>query len=256
VALALVVEDINSVPEALRGEYAQKDGKYHLNVDGLEDTGGLKTALSSEREKARALEAQIRQWAKLGKKPDEVEAMLESERKEKEAALLKAGKFDEVLAQHLGAAKQERDTAVTAAEAKAKSALDVARKAIVGNNVASALAKGKATAEGLTLLPRILGDRIKIEFGEDGTETVAILDADGKTPMVGSGKGGLATFDDLVKEAVKNYPSLFEGSGAGGSGTPPRNAGGAGKTISRKDFDALGPVERAAKVREGIRPVD
>ncbi len=41
-ALKLTVEDINTVPEPQRGEYTQKEGKWHLGVDGIEDTTGLK----------------------------------------------------------------------------------------------------------------------------------------------------------------------------------------------------------------------
>jgi hypothetical protein len=33
--LALIVDSLDSVPEALRGEYAAKDGKFMLSVDGL-----------------------------------------------------------------------------------------------------------------------------------------------------------------------------------------------------------------------------
>lgn len=257
-ALALTVDKIDSVPEALRSEYVEKDGKFHLNVDGMPDVTGLKSALQSERDRASALDKTSKEWAKLGKTPAEIAEMVEAARKKEEDAALKAGKFDEVLATHLGNAKQERDTAVGAAQKERDSALGIARNAIIGNNVTGALAKAKATAEGIDLLTERLGKRIDIKFGDDGAETVTILEADGKTPMVGSGKGGLATYDDLVKEATKNYPSLFSASGAGGSGTDPkglrRDAG--GKTISRADFEALGPIDRAAKMKDGFKLVD
>jgi len=124
--------------------------------------------------------------------------------------------------------------------------------------LAMALNKGGATPAGCDLLYYHLDKRIRIETVED-KRTVQILQADGLTPMVGSGKDGLATFDDLVKEAAKQYPSFFEANGAACSGTSPNgqrpNTG--GKAITRKDFDALDPVERHRKiVKEGYRVVD
>jgi hypothetical protein len=32
---------------------------------------------------------------------------------------------------------------------------------------------------------------------------------EGGTPLVGSGEGGTATLDDLVKQAVEHFPSMF-----------------------------------------------
>jgi hypothetical protein len=43
----------------------------------------------------------------------------------------------------------------------------------------------------------------------DGTRTVQILQADGKTPMAGTGHDGAATFEDLMTEAIQVAPSLF-----------------------------------------------
>ena len=76
--------------------------------------------------------------------------------------------------------------------------------------------------------------------------------------MVGSGKDGLATFDDLVKEAAKQYPSLFQTNGAPADTSPSGQRPNTGtKTISRKAFDALDPVERHRKiVKEGYRVFD
>lgn len=254
--LELVVEKVDALPEAVRGLYVERDGKFHLDVNGVPDVKGLQTALQSERERAAGLDRSIKDWARLGKKPDEVEAMLESERKKAEDAAIKAGRVDEVIAKKLGDAKMERDAAVGGAEKQRDAALGIARSAIRDTRVNSALVAGKATEEGLSLLPSILGNRIQVDFADDGSATVSILDTDGKTPMVGSGKGGLATFDDLVKEAAKKYPSLFEGTGAGGGGANPNNRKAGAKEIKRADFDALGPVEKSSKIKDGWKVVD
>jgi hypothetical protein len=70
--------------------------------------------------------------------------------------------------------------------------------------------------------------------------------------MIGTGPDGFATLDDLMKDVVKTYPDLFEGSGAGGGGAPARNGGGGGnKTITTAEFNALDAKGRAAKMADG-----
>ena len=55
-----------------------------------------------------------------------------------------------------------------------------------------------------------------------------IMMADGETPMAGSASDGSATMADLVAEAKKTFPSLFETEMKSGGGTPP-NTGDAGR---------------------------
>ena len=247
--LAAVVDTLESVPEAVRGAYVEKNGKFHLDFE-VEDTTGLKNALAAERGLNKAAKDKVAAWERLGVSPEEIETRLESERVKAEDALKKAGKFDEVLATHLGNAKKERDSAVSVAEKKTDSALGIARGALIGANLGAALTKAKATAEGIKALPVLIGHRVKIEFDDAGKATSSIMEADGKTPMVGSGPQGLATYDDLVNDAMKEFSSLFEGVGSGG-GTPSKGGGGSGaKTMALADFNALPPKERAAKMAE------
>jgi hypothetical protein len=248
-ALAQTVDTLESVPEAARGAYIEKDGKFVLDFD-VPDVVGLKRALESERGLNKAAKDKVLAWERLGVSPEEIETRLEAERVKAEDALKKAGKFDEVLATHLGNAKKERDAAVSVAEIKTTSALGIARSALIGANLGAALTKAKATGEGIKALPTLIGNRVKIEFDDTGKATSSIMEADGKTPMVGNGPQGLATYDDLVGDAMKEFPSLFEGVGSGG-GTPSKGGGGSGaKTMAKADFDALPPKERAAKMDE------
>jgi hypothetical protein len=255
-ALLPTIDSLEAVPETARGAYVEKDGKFHLDIE-LPDVTGLKRALDAERGLNKAAKDKVAAWERLGVSPEEIETRLEAERKKAEEAALKAGKFDEVLATHLGNAKKERDTAVEAATKQRDSALNIARNSVMKSDLGASLVKAKASGEGMTALPKLIGDRIKIEFDDQGNATSTIMEADGHTPMVGSGKAGLATYDDLVKDAIKSFPSLFEGAG-GGSGSAPngqrRDAG--GKTLTRSDFEALGPVERSSKIREGFKVVD
>ena len=84
--LAAIVESIDSVPEAFRSEYTEKDGKFHLNVEGLEDTGALKLTLQKERDARKALEKDVAAWKKLGKTPDEIAELTAAKEREAEEA--------------------------------------------------------------------------------------------------------------------------------------------------------------------------
>lgn len=244
-ALALTVDSLDSVPENLRAAYVKDGDKFKLDAD-VEDTAGLKSALKKERDSRAALEKQAKKWEALGRSDEEIAAILAAQESEAHDKLKKKGDFDAILKQHQDKWAAEK----TALESRLAGRDKAAREAIVDSAVLTALTKAKATTEGVDLLTERLGKRVKLEIGDDGKRTIHIMQADGVTPLAGKGADGTATFDDLIAEAVKNYPGQFEGTGAGGGGKPPKDAGGAGgKTITRADFDKLGPIERAATVK-------
>lgn len=243
--LQLVVDKLDSVPEPLRAEYTEKDGKFHLNVDGLEDTGGLKTALQKERDARKAAEKEIAAWKKSGKSAEEIAELVAAQTKADEEAARKAGNFDALLKQH----KEKSDAEIAQARAERDAAFGSERSAIIENRVMTALTKAKATTEGMDLLTERLGKRIHIET-VDGKRVTTIMQTDGKTPLAGSNADGSASYDDLVTEAKKAWPSLFEGTGAGGGGKQPNASGGkqGDKTITRAEYDKLSPHEQRQKV--------
>jgi len=247
--LKLTVDTLEGVPETVRDFYEERDGKFALKVDGVEDTSGLKTALEKERKAATEARKAAKQFEGLGLTADEVRALVEDKTKREREAAEKSGDFDKILGQHRTAWENEKKTL----EGELNAARASERSAIIGNSVMTALSKAGATEEGIDLLPDRLSNRIKFET-EDGVRVVKIMAADGETPMAGSGKSGLATFDDLVKEAISKWPSLFKASGAGGGGKLPNSgAGGAGsKTMTLADFTALPAKERAAKMAQGL----
>lgn len=238
-ALALTVDDITTIPEAARGAYVEKDGKFHLDFE-VEDTAALKGALAKERKAASDAAKELTKWKASGKTPDEIAALLA----EQEAAALelakKNGDHTAILKQHQDkAAAREKELADEVAAARASE-----RSAIVGERVLGALTKASVTEEGAELLPDRLANRIKFET-VDGKRVLKIMQADGETPMAGSGADGVATIDDLVKEATTKYPSLFKGSGAGGGGKQPDHKGGGGSGVTKKS-DFKSEKERAA----------
>jgi hypothetical protein len=228
--LNLVVDSLDSVPEALRGEYAEKDGKFHLNVEGLEDTGGLKKALESERKARAEREKQAKAWEKLGKSPDEIAELLGKLETDETERLKKKGDFDAILQQHTDKWNKERDGLTGEVEAARANE----RRAVVDGALAAALARENANESGLSLLPAQLGKNVVVET-VDGKRVVKITNDDG-TPMAGSGPGGLATIDDLVKAAKTAHPALFKANGAGGSGKDPKDGPAIGGITSKAQF--------------------
>lgn len=229
--LALVVDSLETIPEALRGAYVADGDKFRLDAE-IEDTTALKGALAKERKSASDAAKELAKWKASGKTPDEIATLLA----EQEAAALelakKNGDHSAILKQHQDkAAAREKELADEVAAARASE-----RSAIVGERLLGALTKAGITEEGTELLPDKLATRIKFET-VDGKRVLKIMQADGETPMAGSGPDGAATIADLVKEAVTKFPSQFKGSGAGGGGKNPdvNNPGGSGVT-KKSDF--------------------
>jgi hypothetical protein len=218
--LPYVVETIESVPEAFRTEYAEKDGKFYLALEGADDHFVPKSEWKKINDESTGRRHQINAWKKLGfESPEKAAEAFETQKQ----LAAQAGDGAAILKQHQDAWATEK----AAIESELNAARASERGAVVGERLSGALAKAGATEEGLELLPDRFGSRITFET-VDGKRVVKIMKADGATPMAGSGEGGMATLDDLVKEATKKYPSLFKGSGAGGGGKPPEEKGGGG----------------------------
>lgn len=246
-AIPYVTDTLDSIPEAFRGEYAEKDGKYTLAVDGIPDTPpNLKSALEKERAARKTLEKTAADWQKLGKSPEEIAAVLASAGE----SAAKSASFDAVLKQHKESFAIEKAALLADRDAAHKSEHDALKNATLH----AALSAAKATREGLDLLTERLGERIKIET-VGGKRVVTITDDDGK-PMSGKGPDGRATIVDLVNGAISRFPSMFAASGGGGGGKPSRNHARPSPTISRRDYEALPVHERSAKIRDGIQIVD
>ena len=239
-ALPLVVDTIESVPEAFRTEYAEKDGKFHLSLDGIDDHFVPKSEWKKINDESATRRHQLTAWKKLGETPEKVAEALETQKQ----LAAQAGDGAAILKQ-----KQDEWAAEKASmESEINASRSSERSAIVGERLNAALAKAGATEEGLELLPDRLGNRIKFET-VNGKRVIKIMKADGETPMAGNGEGGTATLDDLVKETMKKYPSSFRGTGAGGGGKPPNENGGGGSGATKKS-DLKTEKEKAAFVEK------
>lgn len=235
-ALKLSVDSLDGIDEAIRPLYAEKDGKFVLQVDGVEDTGGLKTALKAERKRADDAEKQRKAWEKIGKSPDEIEELLEAQRRLEEERATKAGEWDKLKAQmnekHQGELTKKDESISSLRSALERHLVDAAATAAI------------AAADGMPelLLPHVQRHVRVVE--ENGHFTVKVVDAKGD-PRV-NGKGDLLTISDLVSEMKTSdiFGRAFKGSGHTGSGMQP-GPGGGGNPPNKRRSEFKNERERA-----------
>jgi hypothetical protein len=166
------------------------------------------------------------------------------------------------------------------------------RKNVVEHGFGAALRKANLLPQHEQIVMQKFGGRVELQT-VGGERVVRIKGADGSGMLFGSGPGGAATLDDLVGEVAKQFPFLFAQDGdthpvakqAGNTLTrseffaltpkeqhekimiekcrvvddppaPKYQPRPGEKLLTRPQFDALTPVERAVKMNDGFRLVD
>ena len=255
--VAYTLQSLDGLSEEVAALYAkdEKEDKFVLSVEGLptpEDTKGLKSALQKERTNVTTLEAKVKTWEKLGETPEAVTEKIEGLEKAKGDPTEAEKLLEQARANHKVEIENVRKTLTEERDA----ALESERKAVVVSGFTTALAKAGFTDTGIDMIPTVHSNRIKM-VDRDGTRVPEIMTADGTAPLVGSGEGSRATFDDLAKELVEKYPDLVKSDRKGGGGTPPGAGGtGDGKTMVRSDWDKLNPVQQGKVLADGFKLVD
>lgn len=130
------------------------------------------------------------------------------------------------------------------------------RKLLLNHEFGSALRNAGIRSNYEELIIANFGDRVTFDI-VDNQRVIRIKDADGGM-LYGTGPGGTATFDDLAKEATKNFPSVFPAAEKSGAhdATSPSPVKRAAKTLLKSEFEALDARQRAAKMHEGYTLVD
>jgi hypothetical protein len=210
--LKAVIEKLEDVAEPLRELYTKgEDGKFHLDAEGVEDVGGLKKALDSERKRAREFEKKLKdlpegfdpeQYAELLKLQEEFKKGQLSDKQREEFDSLKK-QLQDAHAKELGK-RDERVKQLTAA----------LEEQLITSRATQAIATAKGSIR--LLLPHVRSQAKVVE--QDGKFTAVIVDKDGHTRI--GDKGQNLTFEALVAEMKdqQDFAGAFEGSGASGSG--------------------------------------
>jgi hypothetical protein len=248
--LPLQVDKIEDVPEAARGAYVQKDGKYVLDAEipQPEDVGGLRSALQKERDAAAAAR---RESAALVKKyegidPETVRAILARFENDEDAALIKAGKFDEVIRKKTERMQQEhvreleKERANTAAEVERRKKYE---RRVLESHLMAAAAKAGVIA---TAMDDVVARGASIFALDENGDPVHYLD---EKKTIELGKDGKTPYrpEEWLSSTMKDkaphwFPSPGAGGGTGANGSRPAMGG---KQMKRVDFDAIAdPVQK------------
>lgn len=208
--LKLILDTLEGLDAALHAFYKKgDDGKFHLQVEGGEDTGALKRAKDHEKNLRVAAENKV---AELTEQLATANAAVATAEAERDAA--KADKGKDV--QAIEASWQEKLTAAEAKGSEAVAALTNEVERLLVTNTAIAMANEISTVP--ELFVDVIAKRLKVEKGADGKYFTRVLDA--------AGAPSAATVDELRKELVANekYAAIIvagkgSGGGAGGSGS-------------------------------------
>lgn len=227
-ALKSVLTTLDGLSEDVKKEYTEKDGKFYLDIEGLDEhpgVGALKRAKDHEKT--------LRQKAE--EKVAAVEDQLTAKDNEIEGLRTGAVPKDDVTA-----LKTSYETKLTQKETEFNE-----RYGKLNNLVEKHMLDGEAlrlatdisTVPAL-LVPHIRG-RLKLEE-VDGQLSVSVLDM--------AGKPSAASMDDLRKELLsnKNFAPILIGSKASGGGA---NGGSGGGGASKKLSEMTG-AERIAYQKE------
>ena len=230
--LPYTVDTLDTIPEAQRDLYKAAGEKFVLDVTGMDDPVGLKSALTKEREAVKLAHRQAAQWTALGKTPDEITALLASQATAETDKLAQAGEWDKLR-------KQQTDlhdaTIATMTQAGVEKDRTLS-KHLIDSAAVSAIAANKGSSA--LLLPLIRGATKVVN--ENGVYAARVIDATG-TPRVNA-NGEFLSINDLVSEMRQDVDlgRAFEPSGTSGSGASGGGGGTTLKSIASTDKTAIG----------------
>jgi hypothetical protein len=213
--LKLNVDSLDAVDEPYRALYEQDGEKFKLKVDGVEDTTGLKNALSAERRRAADLEKKVKGWERSGKTPEEIADLVEAAEAKALTEAEKKGEWEKLRTQMNDKHAQDikgKDETIGSLKKRLETEL-------IDKTAVSAIAAAKGSPD--LLLPHVQR-HVKV----DDDFNVVVVNAKGE-PRV-NGKGEPLSIADLIEEMKTNetFGRAFEGSGHSGSGMRPNNGGG------------------------------
>jgi multidrug efflux pump subunit AcrA (membrane-fusion protein) len=225
-ALKLTVESLDGLDDGVKSLYKEDNGKFRLDLDGYEDTTGLK----AQRD------------ALLNEKKDAQRKAKEAEESAKLAAEEAARKSGDVSA--LEKSWQEK---LATTESNYKTQAEALTKQIHGLTVGQTATKLAAelaiSGSADVLLPHIQS-RLTVEI-KDGVPSVRVLDLQGKPTAM--------TVDELKQEFISNkaFAPLIAASKATGGGASAGGGGGAAKTMKRDQFEAMNPAQKMDFIKSG-----
>lgn len=246
-----------------RPVYVHDDGKETPfdAVQTVATISRLNGEAKGHREAKEAAEAKLKVFEGISDPAAALKA-LETVKNLDEGQLVTAGKVEEIKAAAKKAAEDQVAAAAKASGEQIKtltSDRDKLQADFFAEKVGGAFSRSKFIADKIAvpsdMVQAMFGARFKIENGK-----IIGVGLDGQPIYSRSKAGEIADFDEAIESMVDAYPhreSILKGTGGGSGARPGNGNGNAGdKTLSRKDFEALGPTDKAAKMKDGFKIVD
>lgn len=233
-ALKSILESLDGLSEDVKKEYTEKDGKFYLDIEGLDEhpgVGALKRAKDHEKTLRQKAEGKV----------TELENTLTEKETEIEGLRTGAVPKDDV-----NALKTSYETKLSTKEAEFNERFGKLNS-LVEKHMLDGKALEMATAISTVpalLVPHIRG-RLKLEE-VNGELSISVLDS--------AGKPSAASLDDLSKELLsnKNFAPILIGSKASGGGAS-GGSGGGGASKKLGDMNEAERTQFAKNDPEGFR---
>lgn len=246
-ALQAVVQQIDSIPEALQSAYVEKDGAYHLDVEGMVDKSKLDDFRSNNVKLLKDLETMQGKFKNVDL--DQYNNLLQAHNDGTDKKLLDEGKIEELFEERTKRMREAHNEEL----GKVQGENDTHRRQLEGLMI-DASVRDSATKQGVA--PTAMDDvilRAKTIFKlKEGQATP--FDSDGNV-VYASGSAEPMSVDAWVKGLTGTAPHLFSPSNGGGSQHGNRS-GKDSATISRVEFDSMNQLTRSEFARKGGKVVD
>ena len=221
-ALQLIVDSIEAVPENARDLYKEVDGKFRLDLDGYEDPVGLKSALQKEREAAKSAAKRASAWESFGKTPEEIQEVLAAQLEAEDQKLRAEKKFEELDQKKTERMRLEHDKQIQAREetiAKQAAIIQKANKGRVAGELTKAALKAGALPDAI---PSIVLQGIHDGWTVDDNGDLSALQG-GEVVFGKDGRTKLSKDEwaEGLRDATPFFFPKAQGTGApGASGNP------------------------------------
>jgi hypothetical protein len=252
-ALKATYDKVDEIPEAIREDFEEREGKFHLKgfvpAEKVEDVSGLKSALGKERDNARKAAKELQTLREtIGDDFDpELYKTLKTEKEENERRKAEEkGQWDKLRGQITEQHAKELD--------KRKAREDHLIGVLSGERIdkEAALVCGELKGNATLLMPHIRAKTKLVE--EEGTFSVRILDEAGNPRVNAEGK--FLTIRDLVSEMQGQdvYAGAFAGTGKSGGGSSGndggKGGGGGGMPPAGLKRSAMSVSDKAKFIKE------
>lgn len=240
-ALKAILDSLDGLSDELKKLYTQKDGKFHLDVEGVVPKDRLDEFRNNNIELKRQLDELTGKYKDID--PEQVRVLLKKEADNKEKKMIDEGKIPELVEERTKAMKADYETKIKDLTDKIGSSNSQLERLLVDNTIQAEAVKAgvrETAMEDVLLRGR---SRYKVQDGKAvpvAPDGKIIYGKDGTSPeSMTEWLGGLSSA----------APHLFNASTGGGAQGNTNGKGGV-KSMTRKDFESLGAVEKMAAAQQ------